>query len=297
MARQKESSTLKDYVSLLLGRKRLVLTVFSITAAATTLGIFLIPPVYIASGTILIKFGREFVYRPEVGTLRDQMAFKPEEMVNTEVEILNSRDLVAQVVGDIGVAKLFPEILEDQTDTSVILTKAVASFQESISVKAVLESSIIKISFQHHDPQLAAAALNVLVEKFKDKHLEVFSDSKSGFVESELKKYGEKLAQSEVALHNFKEKHGLYQIPEAKDLLFTERNRARNELALIDSQIEEQSQKLCFLNESGISSSFPYTEQRKQLELEELDLEKDLRDCQVKIIELERRLVFSKDRM
>ena len=96
-----ESSTgsLRDFFSILFKRKVAILTVFLATVITVTAGSFLISPTYEAKSSLLVKFGREFVYRPEVGNkVPMNTTFNEEEAVNSEIEILTSQDVIEQVI-------------------------------------------------------------------------------------------------------------------------------------------------------------------------------------------------------
>ena len=58
------------------------------------------------------------------------------------------------------------------------------------------------MSFKHEKPAIAAKALNTLVEQFKDKHIDVYSDPKSSFLEEQTGTFSEKLKQVEDKLQS-----------------------------------------------------------------------------------------------
>jgi uncharacterized protein involved in exopolysaccharide biosynthesis len=293
---ERELSTLRDYFRLLLAHKLLMLVVFLLTTAAIVTAIYFLPPTYVARATLIIKIGREFIYQPEVGNPRDAPTFRLEEMVNSEVEILSSRDLAQQVIEEQSIGALFPEILQEDSDPARAMARAISAFQDSISVKSVVGSSIIKVSLEHGNPQVAAMALNLLIEKLKDKHLEIFSDSKPEFLEAQLAKYRQRLAESETALSSYREKNGLYKVPQNKELLDAERLRLTKELSDLDFQIADLKRQLKFLEKTRVVTNQHFPEQRKSLELELNQLTGNVRETEFKIVELERKLAHFKER-
>src|SRR5262245_59516720 len=167
MESTQDTLALRAYLSMIYRRKLTVLAVFGITTAAVVFGAFLFPPQYSAQTTLIVRLGPEFVYRPDPGDPGNTPSLKLTEMVNSVVEVLNSSELSRLVVDQVGVGTLFPQIAEEEPNQARAVAKAAAAFQSMISVKAVLESSIIKVSFDHENAEVAAKALNVLVEKFK----------------------------------------------------------------------------------------------------------------------------------
>src|SRR3989304_10468032 len=91
--KQKKTGSLRDFMSILFKHKQKILVVFLATVATVTVGSFLIPPTYEAKSSLLVKFGREYIYRPEVGErvssdMRPLIPLNQEEVINSEIQIL-----------------------------------------------------------------------------------------------------------------------------------------------------------------------------------------------------------------
>src|SRR5262245_27126603 len=143
--------------------------VLAVVTGLVTWGALSEQPLYEAESSLLVRIGREYIYRPEDGRTETARTPSLSEMVNSEVEILSSRDLAEQVVREIGADRLYPELVEIAPDAQVLTDTAVLRFRKAASIRPVLESSVIKVGFEHEVPQLAADAVNLLVERFKDK--------------------------------------------------------------------------------------------------------------------------------
>ena len=85
-----------------------------IRAMAITFGVFLVfailsVPRYAAHASLLVNSGPEYTVRPEAGqqTVVNQVAER-EQILGTEVEILQSRSLQESVVRQIGLDRLYP---------------------------------------------------------------------------------------------------------------------------------------------------------------------------------------------
>lgn len=214
-----------EFAAILLRRWWVILGVFAVVTAVVSVGALRAPPRYQAEASLLVRIGREYVYRPEVG--RGESARMPSlaEIVNSEVEILSSRDLAEQVVGTLGASLLYPDVAEFEPDPELARERAVRRFREDVSARPVLESSVIKVSFEHSDPKLAADAVNLLVERFKDKHIEVFSEARSARVGEQLARRDEELTAAEAALAAFKAENQVYDLAEQRRLLLGQRVR------------------------------------------------------------------------
>lgn len=196
-------------------------------------------PVYEAEASLLVRIGREYVYRPEVGKSESGRTPSLSEMVNSEVEILSSRDLAEQVVRELSVAKLYPKVLEVQSDPEIAIEMAVLFFRRSASIRPVLESSVIKVGFEHEVPALAAAAVNRLVENFKDKHIEVFGEERTGRLEEQYLLRKQELAQAEATLAEYKRTSGVYDLNEQRKLLLERRERLDEAQQLLEAELAE----------------------------------------------------------
>ena len=293
--------SLHDYWSMLMRRRSTVSGVFAVVTTTVVLGSFLIPPAYTAQTTIMVKHGREFFYRAAVGEANDASLYSLQEMVNSEVEILRSRDVAERVIREMGPAQLYPDLLGDwEAQPDVLLAVAVDRFRERLTVMDVLESSIIRISFVHRSPRVAAEALNLLIDRYKDKHVEIFSQKTTGFLSDQLRGYEAKLSESEKELEEFRQQHGVYSFAEQKSLLLNQRVVLDTELNNTEFRIAELQQRLTFLDwntSSEPSADRPYvTESRESLVTRRGELSSELQRTELRLAELGQQFVVFRDR-
>src|SRR3546814_16865004 len=81
----------RDILIVLFKRRRLITVIFCSIVGLVTLYSVLVTPQYEANASILLKFGREYVYRPEVGTTQPQIELNREDLVTSEQQLLSSR--------------------------------------------------------------------------------------------------------------------------------------------------------------------------------------------------------------
>ena len=114
--------------------------------------------------------------RPEVGTEQPGgYSIPPQTIINGEISILTSRDLIGKVIHTIGAENLYPAMYMRPPGAGTPEQLAIKPFEDSLSVTNVPGSSLIQVTFAHPDPYMAPKVVNTLVDAFKDKHLEVFS--------------------------------------------------------------------------------------------------------------------------
>jgi uncharacterized protein involved in exopolysaccharide biosynthesis len=230
----------RELLTVVFKYKVAIIATFLGVVLAVTAGTLLMSPTYQASARILVKFGRENVYRSEVGDVRNQVvASNTEEILNSEVSILTSRDLITQVVSAMTVDVLYPDLVTNPPGRGTPLEAAVKQFSDNLTVGAVRKSSIIEIALQHKDPGVAAKALQLLLEDFKEKHLQAYSDPQSSYLEKQLASYAERLTATQRQLQTYKQEHGVFSLEEQRTLLLQQRNNLDVAYKTAQSRINE----------------------------------------------------------
>jgi polysaccharide biosynthesis transport protein len=218
--------------------KILLCTVVGLAAAAAVYLVLAAP--YESQAKLLVRY---VVERSPIDKL-DAPAATPDprnnSLVNSEVEILTSSDLAMQAVEAIGVERLFP-------GAKVPVTKAEAarSILNGLKVAALPGSSIISISYQNPDRQLAAQVLEQLVNRYFDKHLEVHrSVGAFDFVTRETEQVRAQLSQTEEELKQLKAKAGVTSLVDNMAMLNTELVKAREELDGSEADLAAQQARV-----------------------------------------------------
>ena len=212
----------RDILTILFKHKIKILITFLVVAIGVTLFALQIPKTYEAKSVLLVKFGREFFSRPEAGSGTERSAaltIRPETIIRGEMSILTSRDLSSKVVSALGPQNIYPDLAKSSGTERSVTEAALRWFEESLSVTVAPGSSLIQVAFTHKDPAVAAKAVNMLVDLFKEKHLEVFSTTSTSFLEAQLGAYEKRLKESESNLAAFKRKHGVISFDEQKSAL------------------------------------------------------------------------------
>ena len=256
--RKRDMDGLRDFLTVIFKHKVKIIAVFLAIVITAGAAVFLLPPTYQAESTLLVKFGREYIYHPVVGNEqeeKDPPAISQEENVNSEINILTSQDLIEKVISAIGVDNIYPGLARSSSwladagiGTSMTpLQAAELRFSKNLHAEAVRRSSVISVSFRHRDPQIAARALNLLVNFYKVKHLQVYSGLQSPFLEKQLDFYDRKLTDSENRLESFKQKNQVYSLDEQRSLLLGQRMSLDTGLKNTKSQIDGLQNKLLSL--------------------------------------------------
>jgi uncharacterized protein involved in exopolysaccharide biosynthesis len=242
------SFNIRDFLTILFKHKWKILISFVVILCVTAVVGFYTPRLFIAKAVVMVKFGREFIQVSEVGDAKPQN-LNQEAIIRTEMQILTSRDLIERVINIVGIEQLYPELKTPSAPLQVLREMAVLKFRENIFINQVKGSNLIEVYFRNGNPWVAAKVTNAMLEFFKEKHLQVFSDTKSSFLEAQLKEYEEKLRKSEKSVQAFKQKNQVFSLDEQRTLLLTQRAEIEAALKSEGIKVKELERTLNFLKD------------------------------------------------
>jgi polysaccharide biosynthesis protein PslE len=241
-----DTTNLRDVLTILFKHKYTIVVTSILIFVGAIIFALLIPKSYEAKSTLLVKFGREFLQRPEAGA-GSGFAVPPETIMRGEISILTSSDLMNTVINKIGIETLYPGLGKMSAGKTTPEQMAARFFEESLSVTNIGGSSLLRVAFSHTDPYVAANVVNTLVDAFKDKHLEVFSGNSTEFLENQQKTFQNKLKESESNLANFKQRNRVFSFEEQKTALIQQRSALDAALKTAQNQISELEQRIAFV--------------------------------------------------
>jgi uncharacterized protein involved in exopolysaccharide biosynthesis len=173
---QRDSASLRDMVAPIFRRRRLALLWFSGIVLGTILAAFFLANYYQVDFEILVERERQ---DPLVTTEQTNQPSQPAsevtpEEINSEIEILESGDLLQKVVLANGLQErekhslaslLFPK----QSDAEY-LAKAVKRLDKSLTIAPVEKSNNISVRYRSSDPKLAYRVMNSLANLYMEKN-------------------------------------------------------------------------------------------------------------------------------
>jgi len=177
--------SLRDIAWVCFRYRRLVLISFCSILLGSLVYVLISPRTYQAETEILVKRERaDPIVTPENNGTPVFTTAVTEEDLNSEVEILQGRDLLEKVVVKCGLDRQPPHSLIDsvlrtaekllpQNTTDLAIPRAVRSLQKKLKVEAIEKTNLIKVSYKSDDPELAARVLQTLMSFYLDKHLQV----------------------------------------------------------------------------------------------------------------------------
>jgi len=181
--------------------------------------------VYQSDAVVVVKFGREFVYRSEVGdstTAAVPTSANTEELLNTLVQLLQSRDIAKATLLEVGSETLYPDLR--LSNGEIDEAKATERFIRSLSARPLRTSNVVQLSFQHPNPQLAQKTLTTMIQVFRDRSLSVYATSQTHFLKRQEELAQSRLDQAAGRLAQFRSQYGVLAFESGLPMLLQQRS-------------------------------------------------------------------------
>jgi len=208
--------SLRDVLAPLFRHKRLLVVTFSLLALASVLLALWISTEYVAHLEVLVN--RERVDPMVTAESASQVLIPApavtEEEINSEAELLQSRDVLEKVVVENGLdSKLkqsFLSRLQFKKSDSEYISLAAKRLGKELKIETPTKTNLINVSYESDDPRMAYGVLNSLGTLYVEKHVAVHRPTGSyDFFAKETEKYRDALAGSEARLASFGKEQGV----------------------------------------------------------------------------------------
>jgi uncharacterized protein involved in exopolysaccharide biosynthesis len=215
--------TVRDLVAIGFRQRRILVTTFTVMLAAV-IGIALVlPKRYESQMKILVRHERaESVVSAERESPRQSQTDVTEEELQSEAELLKSRDLLTRVViacnlQEEGGASFFGSTSAkaankpaDSKENDQNIARAAAALEKKLKIEPIKLTNLISVSYRASDPQQAAHVLNTLANLYLEKHLAMHRvPGAFDFFHKQAEQYRAALAESEARLAQFGRSEGV----------------------------------------------------------------------------------------
>ena len=166
-----------------------------------------------------------------------------EEDLNSEVELLKSRDLLEQVVVACGLTTDNGPVWERRVRRWIDVVRGVKASQEATLARAIdtldgrlivdplKKTAIIRVTYASRDPELSARVLNTLAKLYEEKHAAVHRPTGTfSFFDLEAEHYHNELAADTAHLTDFNTRKGLLDATTQKQLTLQQISQFQAEL-------------------------------------------------------------------
>jgi uncharacterized protein involved in exopolysaccharide biosynthesis len=206
--------SLRDLAAPLFRRKKVLIATFLLVFSAVVLIGALMPSQYTSHMAILVNRER---LDPLVttGTATQMISVGnpvSEDEINSEAELLKSRDVLEKVVLALGMQNQggpLLSIFRPKLNESDRVERAVRSLARNIKIDTTTKTDLIKASYSSPDPRLSYKVLYTLGNLYLEKHVAVHRPPGSyEFFAQETQKYQKALETSEARLRSFGKQQG-----------------------------------------------------------------------------------------
>jgi uncharacterized protein involved in exopolysaccharide biosynthesis len=243
------SLSLRDSAGALFRRRGLVVFIFAAVVLGTALVTFLLPNKYDARMKILVKN-----QRVDVAITAEQTSGAPaqtvdnevsENQINSEIELLTSKDLLTQVVTDCGLANGEKGWFSRSASPAAMVEVAVNRLIKDLTITPVRKANVITISYSSNSPQLSAAVLKKLGELYLEKHLKLnHPPGASDFFTQRAQEYETQLRQAEQQMTDFQQSNNLVVLSQQKELTLQKTADAKSKLLESETALNEATNRI-----------------------------------------------------
>jgi uncharacterized protein involved in exopolysaccharide biosynthesis len=243
-----DTAPLRRIAATLVRRKWQILVMFLTIVAGATAGTLLMPKQYETHMKILVKNERaDMVVTAGSNTGSGYRAEVSEEQINTEIELLNSEDLLQEVVVKCGLEKLESSsrsVARDQR-SPIAVERAVRRLQRDLKISPVRKANVIEVKYASRNPHLAAVVLQQLTESYLEAHLKVHATPGTyEFFTKQAAHYHDELKDAEMKLAEFRQKASIVMLDRQKDAMLQKASESESALMQSEAAVREYTDKI-----------------------------------------------------
>ena len=241
--------TARDVVAMIFRQKKILLVSFVVILLGIALSGVLMPK-YRAEMKFLVR--RERV-DPVVTSQPSSLQLAREEVteaeLNSEVELLNSSDLLRKAVLATGLNNQ-----EQGEQEELRIAKAIRRLGKDLQIEPLRKTNVIAVTYESSDPELASKVLNTLANLYTEKHLEVHRPSgEFKFFDQQAEQYRKGLQVAEEQLTEFTRQHGTVSAQLERDITLQKLSEFEVSYQQTQASIAETEQRIRALEQQQVS--------------------------------------------
>lgn len=203
--------SIRDGIAILFRHSKLLVLTFVGILLGAALVALLEPSRYKAQMEILVKSERiDPVVSAQQSTIVPTAAAVTEEDLNSEVELLKSKDVLEQVVLACGLERKSGSGLhksperQENAELAIATERAVRLLDKRLKVDVLKKTNLIGVEYESPNPELSARVLSTLSSLYLEKHVSVHRPPGTlDFFQQETERYRTGLADAETRLVDF----------------------------------------------------------------------------------------------
>jgi len=305
-----QDRTLRDILAVLFRHRRKCLGIFLGAVGLVTFVTFLTPDYYESSTKLLVRLGREqLTLDPTVTTGQVvNVQQSRETQLNSELEILRSRQVTSRVIDRLGAANFIGgEKAAKGLSAEKLHEEAQKELEKSWTLEVVHETSILTVSYRATDPAFAQKVVDGLLQSFLEEHIAAYRTSGSfEFFDRETDTIARTLGDMEGQLRDSRNQLSVGKLDDQRANLMdrigglertiadanAEKSATRAKIASMRGTLENLPETLVTQETSGLQNSAIGTMRAKlyDLQLREQDLLSRYRETSEPVVEIRRQI-------
>ena len=197
-----------ELVDLFFRRWLVMLVAFAVIAGLGVAFALTLKPTFLAHTSILVRLGEAYVYQPGVGDAGRGATQTNDQIVQSELEILQSSALKAKVIADIGYGRLFPAQARAYAAASpaqrqVLENGGIRRLETGLKFTTAADTSVVHVTYSDKDPEIAALVLNTLIDEYQTYRRTVLAGKEAVAVTEQKRALEVRLRASDEAYSQF----------------------------------------------------------------------------------------------
>lgn len=190
---------------------KLFALVFALSFAATSAIVLMMPAKYESQMKILVSNAPEdLVITPNDGRASTGLQDFEENRVNSEIQVMTSRDVLRDVVMRSGLAHEPGTVSAAGPPSPWYLDTAVNTLGQHLQIAPIQKSDVISVVYKASSPEMANAVLHNLADSYLSMHVRAHAKPGSfQFFDDQASVFAAKLTKSEDELQTFRKGHAL----------------------------------------------------------------------------------------
>ena len=202
-------------------------------------------PKYKSTAELLVRFGsgqqQSRAGAPGVTPEITAQQQERKEIVNSQIALLQSHDLLADVLRTVGIGRIYPNMTAN--NPAELENKAIEQLGHDLVPEGGKDSDVIDLSLLNPDPNVAAETLRAVIGKFQKREASIYQSQQLPFLQDQLQQARAALTASRNAVETFKTGAGISSLDEERSLILHQRSDTRQKLVQLISTEQEAEQR------------------------------------------------------
>jgi uncharacterized protein involved in exopolysaccharide biosynthesis len=240
--------SLRGLLTAFFKKKDIFTSIFLLVVLTGGFYLWHMPQLYESKGDFLIRFGQSAL--PAIGSADDQKTTEVTrddraEIIQSNVMLLQSDDLLKEVIRTVGLEKIYPGITARMKGAGIAEQTAVSLLRKKgLKVSADPKSNIIEVSVLNQSPVIAQEVATRLMEVFTARQSVIFGAPQTAFLQQQSDSMRKKMEESQQELRDFKQKEGITLLDEEITQLLGEKKDLSVHTFQASNDLEAQVAKL-----------------------------------------------------